>query len=539
MTTFADVLSESARKPIFLIDITGRGIRMSSGVVEGATDDYDILIDEDKVSFGAVTVDPLEGITSIGSATAILSDINRKVTDLFALQRNWMAGSETGIKVGFQGINEADYMIPFRGFLAQFSVLQNHRGYRAVFADALTLARRVVFRTATPTAPVTLLGNPLTVMLQVLASTGAGTNGTYDTLTEPNGLGIDHTSWLNESAIEQERAIWTPGTTYQFVIREPEDALTWIQREICKPLGCYLMVGADGKIAVRFIRPILIPTTTLSLTDAEIIGPVDYALDLDRQTFNEVLIRWDYDSSTKLYGAAVIVRDEALVSRYGRVITKEIASQGLRTAYGGAAHAANIGNRLLATFGNLQPQMMIRSNLKGYAGTLGGTLLVSAKTLPESLFGVNTIRADNVRPSYYRLLPRSGGHAPAGTADYGAQTPAEKLRYWSVCSAATVQMGNGDSGYAIGEDAGVVLEEETDGVVDVPVQVLSRHPDIANGVMTFRGVVINAQARTGMHATPGTPKYTSASTALRSAFWFVASAATGEMSNGDQGYVIV
>jgi len=537
--TFADALGWSSRKPIFLIDLLGRGVRLSSGVVEGATDDYDVLIDEDKVSFGAVSVDPLEGITSIGSVTAILSDINRKVTDLFALQRKWMSGSEAVVKVGFQGINEAQYATTFRGFLSQFSVLQNHRGYRVVLNDAMTLFRRPVFRSATPSAPVTLIGNPLTVMMQVLASTGAGTNGPYDVLLEPNGLSVDHSSWVNEHAIESERAIWTPGVTYQYVICEPEDALTWVQQEICKPLGCYLMIGVDGKLAVRFVRPIQIPTDTITLTDAEIIGPVDYALDLDRQNFNEVLVRWDYDSTTKLYGSSATVKDYKLIARYGRTITKEITSQGLRTAYGGAAHAISIGNRLLSTFGQVQPQITIRSNLKGYSGALGGMILMSAKTMPESLFGANSVLAENVRPSYYHLLPRSGGHAPAGTADYSSQTPDQKLRYWSVCSIATSKMSNGDSGFAIGEDAGVVLTAETAGSTSIPVQVVSRHADIAAGVMTFRGLAIEAQSRTGYHALPMTPDYTIATVVAKGTFWFVASSVTGELSNGDKGYVIV
>lgn len=97
--------------------------------------------------------------------------------------------------------------------------------------------------------------NPLSLFLQVLTSTGAGTNGPWDVLPKAAGLGVP-LSLINTEAIEAIRTGLLTQTTLSFVIDEEEDdAKRWLEREVLRPAGCSLVLDGDGTISLAFYGP--------------------------------------------------------------------------------------------------------------------------------------------------------------------------------------------------------------------------------------------------------------------------------------------
>lgn len=539
--TFTDCIADDARRPVWLAEFEGRGVRLASGPIAAATADYSLLIDEDGVDLGAVSVDLLEGTAQIGQATVTLSDLGRRVSDLLAMTASGLAGTTASIKLGFAGLDESLYQTQFRGVLSTVRLLSNHHGYQFVFSDALTFLRRQVFRAATSAAPVTLTGNPITLLLQVLVSSGvASQHGPYDVLAAANGLNLVPATWIDVSAIEAERDAWAPAVSFTFTFQAGEDCLAWAQREICKILGCTLYVSPAGLLSLRFVRPVALPSTSEGVTDAEMTAPLDWGVDVDRLTFNQVVVRWDYNATTGRYAAAATFDNTDLQAWHGRVLTRAVDAQGITTAGAGAQLAADIAARLFSNQGYLQAQIAIKTNLKTIAATLGGTLLVSARTVPATLLNARQVREGNINPEYFGVSPRYGSHPPAGMVDYADQNDRQKLAYWSIASSATGLMPNGEAPYLMGQLGGVDVNAKVDGCYAVSVQIVSRRMTVgrSGSSIEYRGYVLDGSTRVGLHPPAGTPDFTSASAADKAAYWFVSSAATGLMPDGSQPYVM-
>ncbi len=95
---------------------------------------------------------------------------------------------------------------------------------------------------------------PIRLLLELLTSTGEGTNGSYDVLSKGIGLGIpadliDTTSFTDIQA-EYD---YDENARLFFLIEEPEEAKKFIEEQLCRPFGWYLSVGNDGKI--KLVRP--------------------------------------------------------------------------------------------------------------------------------------------------------------------------------------------------------------------------------------------------------------------------------------------
>jgi hypothetical protein len=127
--------------------------------------------------------------------------------------------------------------------------------YTIETADITRALRREVFLTATQDAPFIIGGHPLTIALQVLLSTGTGTNGSYDVLTGENGIGIPQ-DFIDVAEIELARSV-IPSEGYCFTVTAPEVAKTWLEREIFKTLNMYPVVRQDGTLTFRAYTPVL------------------------------------------------------------------------------------------------------------------------------------------------------------------------------------------------------------------------------------------------------------------------------------------
>lgn len=541
MTTFAVALALHQRSPVWLVDFEDAHVRISSGGIKGSTASYWPLIDEDGVKLGAVSLDPIECTTSIGSAVVTVADLDRVFSDVLSLGLG-LTGSVVSVKLGFEDVAEADYRTVFRGLLARTELLSNHRGYRLVLNDALRLLQRQVVLTAAQAATVTLTANPLDLLLQVLVSTGTGSHGAYDTLAATNGLGLDPAIWVDVAAIEAERDSFIAGLQVRFILRSPESALAFFTRELLRPFGAYLYITSAGKVAARFIRPVALPGDTTPITDATMTAPLTGVLDLFDYLVNQIVVRYDYDSSLRQYAATVTYDDADLQAFHGRPVTVEVASQGVRTAFGGATVASRIRDRLMATWGLFQPRVHLEATLAALDVGVGSFVLVSAATVPVGVLFSRAVKSANVGPAYFRITPRFAGHHAAGVSDYTGQTDAQKLVGWSVCAAGSGGLSDGNPGYALGfqQWGGVAPQASVDGVEYVPVQILTRDVDVAGDRVGLDGIILGLDPtiRFGLISPVATVDYPAATTVERATYWWVSSAATGTMSDGGRSYAL-
>lgn len=163
-------------------------------------------------------------------------------------------GQRVQLYAGYAAIDEADYMSFVKMEVVARRMASDGLTVQVQATDIQRALRRRVFLGATQDDPVVLTGNPLTLALQVLMSTGAGTNGTYDVLDESDGLAIPQ-ALVDVAGIETLRDAHFPSDSYEFSITEPADGKGWLEAEILKTLNCYPIVLQDGDLSIRRYEP--------------------------------------------------------------------------------------------------------------------------------------------------------------------------------------------------------------------------------------------------------------------------------------------
>lgn len=156
---------------------------------------------------------------------------------------------------GYSVMSEADYLVSQVVEVVDRNISDLIKAsFTIETADITRALRREVFLTATQQAPFIIGGHPLTIMLQVMLSTGTGTNGPYDVLAAENGLGIAQ-AFIDVTGIEAARAEF-PDDRYCFTLTGPEIAKTWIEQEILKTINAYPVVLQNGQLTVKLYSPV-------------------------------------------------------------------------------------------------------------------------------------------------------------------------------------------------------------------------------------------------------------------------------------------
>jgi len=106
---------------------------------------------------------------------------------------------------------------------------------------------------------IVLRGNPVALALQLMSSTGAGTNGIWDVYPAHWGCGMDAVEDINTSEWESVGQFLTgfdtpaasDGLQFEFVIDNSIGAKSFIESEILRFIGAFGFVHGDGRYGVR------------------------------------------------------------------------------------------------------------------------------------------------------------------------------------------------------------------------------------------------------------------------------------------------
>lgn len=381
--TFDTYHAKSFKVPVYLVHFDGEGVDYVNHTV-GSPDNTlkKYLVD---ISGASQRVTPEEGRASIGGINFTLLDKDGDITTLISGDTYSLHYKKTTIKMGYQGMDESDMLTIMVGRVTGLDMDRDGTGYEFDITDPSKELQRKIFRGAEDT-PVTITGNPINILLQVLTSTGAGTNGDYDTLAESDGLGIDD-DLINVTNIEAVRDDWFPGPAFRFsfTIKKRIQAKKWLEKEIFKILNIYPVIDADGKFNIKPFKPPLPATVSVqTFNDDNIMGLPTFDFNL-KDLVNEVEVSYDWDSVDDEFDTQEFYIDSTSINNRGPGKSPiKLESKGATTALDASDMFALRKAKIFARYSNPPPPKISMSTFfSGWLTEAGDIVPISHSQLPD------------------------------------------------------------------------------------------------------------------------------------------------------------
>lgn len=406
-----------------------------------------------RVQDGSISVGPASyNIVDKGGATLI--------TDM---ARFFMPGRIATLYMGSR--DEADSDDNFKAIHRGVIFAPQHigRAFQFQASDLLEKLSRGFAQDATEANPFVISGPALRVMLQILLSTGQGTNNTtYDVLSSTEGIGFPASN-VDVTAIETLLNTFGISDDQEFTFYEPEPSfIAWVQEEIFRPLGYSPSITPEGKLTVAMVLPPYGDDTTVDLDRTNVVTRMpQYTQTLDNLV-NQIAYFFNYDIATDAYlSEPIIVENLESQARYG-LRTLTIKSKGVKTT----AVATRGAKRILSRLGNGSPPIVLEALGSQQQRYIGEVVRLTHPLLPDlenGAYGLTDAlcavdgRGYNPKTSKVALTLahtsyQAGGYrriAPAALPVYTSQTDAQKRRYLSWSGAAET-FSNGDASHAWG-----------------------------------------------------------------------------------------
>ncbi|HEV2425890.1 MAG TPA: hypothetical protein VGZ29_13760 [Terriglobia bacterium] len=239
----------------------------------------------------------------------------------------------------------------------------------------------------------------------------------YDPLPPPPGWAIftpgDDSTLINPNAyidVDQFLSVrdsQLSGDFFEFVITRPTEGKQFIEDQILKPLGLYLIVGADGKLRLKPLKPLPYQTPVFKLTASNIIGIPDTAR---QPVVNMVTARMDVDNSgpstaARAYDGQLTYQQQTSLERYHQVYEQQVEATGVRTNYGATMRLWTLADRIFRRHSFAPPVYRVKTHLAALAVELGDLvslthpLLVDFQTGKRGVVNI-TCEVVERRPDY-------------------------------------------------------------------------------------------------------------------------------------------
>jgi hypothetical protein len=357
------------------------------------------------LSGGSRSVTPRTASSTISELNMQVGDLGGDITGYIANATGRLQNAPVMLSIGFQGMAEND-MVPFySGTVINYSY--NEGIYKFAVADLMKGVNTDCCKSATEDDPVTMLGNPINLILQILTSTEAGTNGAYDLLGS-NGLGIPVAN-ISLSDIETLRNRWFPigGDEFSLSISEPINALELLETHFFQPLNLYLDINGDRKLSLQIVKPPLPPISTLRITDDDMLEPPTVDANLG-ELINSIMVKFNYGDAVagEFEYASYYVDVDSTQDRGPCDETLELSSEAIHTAYMDVTSFINkYISRMFIRYAVPPLKMNVRLHMTHALISCGDVVFVSSKTIPNfntGLFDFTNIpmEATNVSLDY-------------------------------------------------------------------------------------------------------------------------------------------
>ncbi len=321
---------------------------------------------------------------------------------------------------------------------------------------------------------VVLEGNGVDLALQIMTSTGLGTNGPFDVLPASAGLAIDE-SLIDVAKFISERQKWLLFFSFRFELSEAEEGKKFIESELFRFMNSYPIINNNGQISFKVYTPPLPTATTQEFTDANLVGaPVWTGNILARYFFNEVDLSFDFDFRTGEFVSRTFYEDSNSQVKYGQTKTLPLKSRGMRTSVTTLKIIDRFPLRVFKRFANPSPILRAKTFFSERLVEPGDVVRLTSSKIPNLQTGKRGVVAElvevvRIAPNWTDgsqglLLLNTGFSAgrkyaaispssapPVNFPNFAAATPAEKnYAFISQEVSPTVGiMGDGSDGYYI------------------------------------------------------------------------------------------
>jgi hypothetical protein len=436
------------------------------------------------------TIRQLEGQSSIGALDLELTDARGALTALVSGGK--LEGRQVTLRVGYPGMASSDFVTVATQEIESIAALPDLTGYALHCRDRKRTAKTKIFTRGDdgfPTSndhPRTILANPIDIALMILQNELG--LGQAPALAESAWKIYDPAAW-DASETSNPTLIWPnpqvdvdqflfyrhgifAGYLFDFTLDQPVEAKQFLEYEIFRALGGYLLVLPDGRLSPRFFLPAFSFANLFSFSDRNLTALAG----VERHPIiNQVTYRMDYDGSK--FQTELLFLDAPSLAQYGLAGQHIIESKGLKLARGGAALAGLTAGRIFRRYAGMDPvsgapnggtlTLSVTSHFLTLTVEASDYVFVSHPLVPNFETGQRGLfnricEVVEKQPNFaagtmtYRLLDvgwlsskKLSRIAPQGTASYPEASGAARGRYMFLSSEATKQYNDGTAGKTV------------------------------------------------------------------------------------------
>ncbi len=275
-----------------------------------------------------------------------------------------------------------------------------------------------------------VVANPIDILLQLLTSTGLGTNGAYDLLFD--GLGIPIAE-IDTAKFLSIKATFFPSDTFTLFFYNIQNALKYIEVELLQANNLRF-TEVDGKLSIAILDQ-SVPGDTLPIVDEDVIlrSPAPSWKLSEQRLFNSFVMEYFYNEGTGVYSKTKQFDDASSQSIHGVRTQSNFKFKGITSD----GIAQERGQRLLDRFSTPQSEISVTQFLKTYGTPPGEKVTFTHTDLPSPGGGLGLshelellkrainyatgqVQASYVFTSYINL--RRGLIAPSSVVDSVAST---------------------------------------------------------------------------------------------------------------------
>jgi hypothetical protein len=219
-----------------------------------------------------------------------------------------------------------------------------------------------------------------------LPASTCSTGGMASTLINPN-------SFLDVPGITALRDGMFSGDWFEFKVTSPQQARSWLEDQILKPLGLVMVVTANGQLTLKPLKNPVNQTPVFAFTQSNIIGIPQVSL---AAIINALAYRLDVDESTtntsaRTYNTTVTMLQQDSYNLFRYLYNHQVEATGLRTARGGFLRAFLLGDQLFRRYGFAAPVYQIVAHLAALQPELKDWVSLTHPLVPDYINGTRGV----------------------------------------------------------------------------------------------------------------------------------------------------